>query len=81
MASPAPEASFQAFITNTSLTAVTAIASTPLALSASAFSTKPGRWFMWQVGVNAPGTANSTTVFPANTSAVVTVSGPSSVMT
>ena len=35
--------------------------STPLARSSSAFSMNPGRCFRLQVGVKAPGTANSTT--------------------
>src|SRR5262249_62418712 len=41
----------------------------------------PGRWFLWQVGVKAPGTANSTTFFPLNTSSVVLHAGPSAVIT
>ena len=53
----------------------------PLPLMASAFFTKPGRWFLWQVGVKAPGTANSTTFLPLNTSSVVFGFGPSGVMT
>src|ERR1700760_3174009 len=72
---------FQAFITNTSLTPVTAIVSMPLALIASAFLIKPGRWLLLQVGVNAPGTANSTTFLPLNSSSVVLGFGPSAVMT
>ena len=37
----------------------------PLALIAATFCTKPGRWFMLQVGVKAPGTAKRTTLRPA----------------
>src|ERR1700688_3835770 len=80
MASP-PDAFFQASITNTSLTPVTAMVLTPLALIAAAFFTKPGRWFLWQGGVNAPGTANSTTFLPLNNSSVVSGFGPSPVIT
>src|SRR3954471_17669518 len=76
-----PDAFFQAFITNTSFTPVTAMVSMPLALIASAFFTKPGRWLLLQVGVNAPGTANSTTFFPLNNSSVVFGFGPSAVIT
>ena len=76
-----PAAFFQAFITNTSLTPVTAMVSMPLALIASAFFTKPGRWLLLQVGVNAPGTANSTTFLPLNNSSVVFGFGPSAVIT
>src|SRR4029078_12671465 len=52
-----------------------------LALIASAFFTKPGRWLLLQVGVNAPGTANSTTFLPLNNSSVVFGFGPSAVIT
>ncbi len=55
--------------------------STPFALMASAFFTKPGRWFLWHVGVNAPGTANRTTFLPLKTSSVVFQPGPSAVIT
>src|SRR5918996_5315453 len=55
--------------------------SIPLALMAAAFCTKPGRWALLQVGVKAPGTANSTTFLPLNTSSVVLGFGPSAVMT
>src|SRR5258708_31607940 len=64
-------------MTNTSLTAVHAMVSTPFFLSCSASSTKPGKCFASQVGVNAPGTENSTTVFPPNSSSVLTFFGPS----
>ena len=50
--------------TNGSLTEVQTISSTPFAFSSSAFSTKPGRCFAEQVGVKAPGTANSATLRP-----------------
>src|SRR5258708_2196150 len=80
MPSP-PEAFFQASITNTSLTPVTATVSTPLLLMAPRFFTKLGRWFLWQVGVNAPGTANSTTFLPLKSSSVVIGFGPSAVIT
>src|SRR3977135_2170268 len=76
-----PEAFFHAFITNTSLTPVTAMVSMPFALIAAAFFTKPGRWLLLQVGVNAPGTANSTTFLPLNNSSVVFGFGPSAVIT
>ena len=55
--------------------------SMPLALILSALVTKPGRWFLWQVGVKAPGTANSTTFLPLNISSVVFGFGPSAVIT
>src|SRR6185503_16808622 len=77
----APADFFQAFITNTSLTPVTAMVSMPLALIAAAFFTKPGRWLLLQVGVKAPGTANSTTFLPLNNSSVVFGFGPSAVIT
>src|SRR5258705_2938939 len=77
----APADFFQAFITNTSLTPVTAMVSMPLALIAAAFFTKPGRWLLLQVGVKAPGTANSTTFLPLNNSSVVFGFGPSPVIT
>src|SRR5688572_19314056 len=80
MASP-PDAFFHAFMTNTSLTPVTAIVSMPLPLMAAAFFTKPGRWLLLQVGVNAPGTANSTTFLPLKISSVVFGLGPSPVIT
>ena len=53
--------------------------STPFALMASAFCTKPGRCLTLQVGVNAPGTANITTFFPLKRSSVETSFGPSAV--
>src|SRR5690606_35918384 len=68
-------------MTKASFTARHAIVSTPLALIASAFSTKPGKCFAEQVGVNAPGTANNTTFLPEKSCSVVIVSGPFSPMT
>src|SRR5262245_35119208 len=72
---------FHAFMTNTSLTPVTAMVATPLALMASAFFTKPRRWLLLQVGVKAPGTANSTTFLPLKSSSLVLGLGPSAVIT
>src|SRR5690348_7476454 len=77
----APLAFFHSFMTKPSLTAVTAIVSMPFALMAAACFTKPGRWFLWQVGVKAPGTANSTTFLPLNSSSLVFGLGPSAVIT
>src|SRR5579875_2959633 len=54
-----------------------AMVSTPLALIASACCTKPGRCLALQVGVNAPGTANSTTFLPLKISSVEPSFGPS----
>src|ERR1700678_825720 len=78
--SPTPPDLPQAFITNTSLTAVQAMVSTPLALILSASSTKPGRCLASQVGVKAPGTEKNTTFLPLNNSSVVIFFGPSWVM-
>src|ERR1700736_3703498 len=72
---------FHASITNTSLTPVTAMVSMPLALILSALVRKPGRGFLWQGGVKAPGTANSTPFLPLNMSSVVCGLGPSAVIT
>src|SRR5512145_3547539 len=75
---PLPPAAFdQASITKGSLTATQATVCTPFFLKASALSRKPGKCLRWQVGVKAPGTANSTTFLPANTSSVLRVSIPS----
>ena len=68
-------------MTNTSLTPVTAMVSTPFFLKASAFLRKLGMCRLLQVGVNAPGTANSATFLPLKTSSVVFGLGPSDVMT
>ena len=65
----------QAPITKASLTEMQAIASTPLAFSASKFSTKPGTCLAEQVGVKAPGSANSATVLPAKKLSVLTGRG------
>src|SRR5581483_6409136 len=46
----------------------------------SATCTKPGRCFASHVGVNAPGTENSTTFLPLKSSSVVTSFGPSLVI-
>src|ERR1700679_2046821 len=78
---PAPVDFFQASNTHKSLTPVTGIVSTPLPLKASAFFKKPGRWLLLHVGVNAPGTAKSTTFLPLNISAVVFTAGPSGPIT
>src|SRR5262249_24278269 len=78
--SPTPCALPQAFITNTSFTAMQAMVSTPLAWIWSASCTKPGRCLASQVGGKAPGTENSTTVLPLKSSSVVTSFGPSLVM-
>lgn len=51
----------QADMTKGSLEAITITCSIPLALRASMFWMKPGRWFAWHVGVKAPGTATRTT--------------------
>jgi hypothetical protein len=45
----------QAPITNASFTAMHTTVSTPFALIASTFTTKPGKWAAEQVGVKAPG--------------------------
>jgi hypothetical protein len=56
-----------------------AIVSTPFALNASAFCVNPGKCLALQVGVNAPGTANSTTFLPLKISSVEVSLGPSAV--
>src|SRR3984957_4628769 len=56
-----------------------AIASTPLALNAASPTMNPGRWFLWQVGVKAPGRPNRTTFLSAKYSFVSTGFGPSGV--
>ena len=72
---------FQACITKMSLTDVTAMVSTPLALMALAFSVMLGMCILWQVPVKAPGTANSATFLPLNTSSVLFQAGPSPAIT
>src|SRR5579862_1624599 len=79
--SPAPVDFFHASITKTSLTPVTAMVLTPLALKAAALFKKLGMCMLVQVGVNAPGTANSATFLPLKMSSVVFGLGPSAVMT
>src|SRR5262245_6670070 len=63
-----------------SLTATQAIVSMPRARNASACWMKPGMCLRWQVGVNAPGTAKSTTRLPRKTSAMPRFCGPFSPM-
>ena len=76
----APVAFFQASITKASLTPVTAMVSTPLALKAATLLRKLGMCRLLQVGVKAPGTANSTTFLPLKMSSVVFgLLGPSAV--
>src|SRR5258706_1559680 len=70
--SPAPLSLPHASITNASFTETHAIRSTPFALMSFACAMKPGRCCIEQVGVNAPGTANSTAFLPANSSPVDT---------
>src|ERR1700692_2244299 len=78
----APVDFFQASMTKASLTAVTAMVSTPLALKAAALFTKLGICMLVQVGVKAPGTANRATFLPLKMSSVVLgLLGPSAVMT
>src|SRR5579875_303698 len=77
----APVAFSHCFMTKTSLTPVTATASTPFFLKASTLLRKLGRCRLLQVGVKAPGTANSATLRPLKTSSVVLGFGPSAVIT
>eukprot|EP00307_Rebecca_sp_RCC1486_P013052 CAMPEP_0119417580 /NCGR_PEP_ID=MMETSP1335-20130426/16130_1 /TAXON_ID=259385 /ORGANISM="Chrysoculter rhomboideus, Strain RCC1486" /LENGTH=156 /DNA_ID=CAMNT_0007442761 /DNA_START=146 /DNA_END=613 /DNA_ORIENTATION=- len=63
-----PEARPHASMTYGSLVAVHAITSTPLARSSSYLSMNEGRCDLEQPGVNAPGTAKITAVFPATSS-------------
>src|SRR5690606_28028998 len=67
----------QACITNGSLTAMQAT-SMPRSRKRAKFSTKPGRCRSEQVGVKAPGTANSTTLLSSNSVGVSTACTPSS---
>src|SRR5579862_8451743 len=67
-------------MTNTSFTAMQAMVSTPLARIWSASCTNPGRCLASQVGVNAPGTENSTTRLPLKSSSVLISFAPSLVM-
>src|SRR5664280_3545206 len=78
----APVDFFQASMTNTSFTPVTAMALTPFALMAAALFRKLGMCMLVQVGVKAPGTANRATFLPLKMSSVVLgLLGPSAVMT
>src|SRR6516225_1143948 len=77
----APVAFFQASMTNTSLTDVTATVLTPFALIASACCVIEGTCILWQVPVKAPGTANNATFLPLKISSVVFHAGPSAVIT
>src|SRR5665647_3555673 len=72
---------FQASMTNTSFTPVTAMALTPFALMAAALFRKLGMCMLVQVGVKAPGTANRATFLPLKMSSVVLGLGPSAVIT
>src|SRR5262245_45865412 len=67
----------QAFMTNASLTDRQAIAPAPFARISSARSTNPGRCLESHVGVNAPGTENSTTLRPLKYSSALIFCGPS----
>src|SRR5215469_13318259 len=62
----------QASMTKASLTERQAMASTPLALIAWKLFTKPGTCLAEQVGVKAPGSANSATFLPEKKSSVFT---------
>src|SRR5512141_425385 len=78
----APVAFFQASITNASLTPVTAMVLMPFALNAATLFRKLGMCRLLQVGVKAPGTANSATFLPLKMSSVVLgLLGPSAVIT
>src|SRR3990172_3711297 len=70
----------QASMTKASLTDRQAMVLTPLARILSASWTKLGRCLSDQVGVNARGSANSTTFLPLNRSSVVIVCTPSALM-
>src|SRR3978361_1639674 len=66
-------------MTKASLTEIQAMVSTPFPFIEAAFCTKPGKCLALQVGVKAPGTANSTTFLPLKMSSVDTSFGPSGV--
>src|SRR6516162_3546965 len=72
---------FQASMTKTSLTDVSATVLTPFALIASACCVIEGTCILWQVLVKAPGTANSATFLPLKMSSVLFHAGPSDVIT
>ncbi len=63
-------------MTKASLTLTHQISSTPAALKSSKCCTYPGTCFAEQVGVKAPGSANSAMVFPAAALVVSTGLGP-----
>src|SRR5262245_20343507 len=65
-------------MTNGSFTERQTISSTPFLRSSADFSTNPGRCFIEQVGVYAPGTAKNTTVRPLVSSPIDTSFGPPS---
>jgi hypothetical protein len=62
------------------LTEIHATRSTPFSFNVVELETNPGKCWLLQVGVNAPGTAKSTTFFPAHNSSIETGFGPSSVI-
>ena len=65
-------------MTNASLTDRQTMSSTPLPRIARDCSRNPGRCFIEHVGVNAPGTAKTTTRLPLKISPTVTSFGPAS---
>jgi hypothetical protein len=67
----APLAFFHSFMTKTSLTDGDRDGVDALGLDLVGVGDEARQWFLWQVGVNAPGTANSTTFLPLKTSSVV----------
>ena len=69
-----------ASITHASFTDKQTISSTPLALILSAWAMNPGRCDFEQVGVKAPGNANTTTFLPLNSSSLLSSAGPSPVI-
>ena len=69
----------QAPTTTAAFTERQAMVSTPFALMASAYCTKPGRCLALQVGVKAPGTAKSATRLPLKRSSVEISCGPEAV--
>ena len=68
-------------MTKASFTDTQPTASTPLARSAAALVLKLGTCWAEQVGVNAPGTPNSTTFLPWHSASVVTAAPPLSSIT
>jgi len=67
-------------MTNASFTDRQTISSTPFSLIVSELWMKPGRCWFEQVGVKAPGSANTTTLRPLKNSPVFTGWGPLSVI-